>query len=92
MLEEGIKPLNDDSFTRWNWCFQQDSAMAHIAKLIQQWLTKHVPHVISTNKWTSASPDLSPLDYRLWNKLEEVAYPHRRVTLSGLKASIMKPA
>jgi hypothetical protein len=43
--------------------FQQDSAAAHKAKTIQEWLGRNILAFISAKDWSSGSPDLNPLDY-----------------------------
>ena len=51
-----------------NRSFQQDSAPAHKPQTTQQWQETNVPDFISTSDWPSVSPDLNPLDYKLWSK------------------------
>ncbi|QQP55469.1 Transposable element tcb1 transposase, partial [Caligus rogercresseyi] len=45
------------------YTFQQDSALAHTAKLVQSWLKKNVPNFWDFNTWPPNSPDLNPCDY-----------------------------
>jgi hypothetical protein len=47
---------------------------------------------IAAQDWPSGSPDINPLDYRLWSVLEEKACskPHRNI--ESLKADLMKSA
>jgi len=66
MLEDVLKSPNHTQFKNKHWVFRQDSALAHKAKTTQQWLEKNVPDVIRAENWPSDSPDLNPLDYRLW--------------------------
>ncbi|QQP52741.1 Transposable element tcb2 transposase [Caligus rogercresseyi] len=47
------------------YTFQQDSAPAHKAKLVQSWLKKNVPNFWDFNTWPPKSPDLNPCDYYL---------------------------
>ena len=75
-----------------NWSFQQDSAPAHKARTTQQWLETNVPDFISTSDWPSASPDLNPLDYKLWSKLQEMACKKRHPNIESLKRSLRKAA
>ena len=77
VLERLVKNLNNTLFHGQNWSFQQDSAPAHKARTTQQWLETNVPDFISTSDWPSASPDLNPLDYKLWSKLQEMACKKR---------------
>jgi hypothetical protein len=53
-------------------------------------LEVNLPGFIAAQDWPSGSPDLNPLDYRLWSILEEKACskPHRNI--ESLKADLMK--
>ena len=75
-----------------NWSFQQDSAPANKAQTTQQWLETNIPDFISTSDWSSASPDLSPLDYKLWSRLQEMACKKRHPNIESLKQSLRKAA
>lgn len=92
ILENVVKPLNDTLFAGKHWIFQQDSAPAHKAKSTQRWLELNLPEFIAAEDWPSGSPDLNPLDYRLWSVLEEKACskPHRNI--EGLKVDLVKAA
>jgi inhibitor of nuclear factor kappa-B kinase subunit alpha len=70
VLEPVVKPLTDTMFHGRHWCFQQDSAPAHKAKSNQAWCGVHLPSFISTQEWPSKSPDLNPLDYFVWSRLQ----------------------
>jgi hypothetical protein len=54
-----------------NWTYQQDGARPHIYRLSQKWCADHFPAFISKERWPPNSPDLSPLDYSLWNELAQ---------------------
>jgi len=43
MLLGVVKPLNATVFSGQKWVFQQDSAPAHKAKTIQEWLRRNAP-------------------------------------------------
>lgn len=92
MLEKVVKPLNPSLFKNKPWIFQQDSAPAHKAKTTQRWLEDNLPRFIKAEEWPSGSPDLNPLDYSLWQKLEALACskPHRNIEM--LKKSIKNAA
>ncbi|RVE44531.1 hypothetical protein evm_010816 [Chilo suppressalis] len=53
-------------FNNRHWVFQQDSAPAHRAKSTQDWLSAREIDFIRHEDWPSSSPDLSPLDYKIW--------------------------
>ncbi|RVE51208.1 hypothetical protein evm_004173 [Chilo suppressalis] len=50
-----------------HWVFQQDSLPAHRAKSTQDWLAAREIDFIRHEDWPSSSPDLSPLDYKIWH-------------------------
>jgi inhibitor of nuclear factor kappa-B kinase subunit alpha len=87
-----VKPLNTTVFSGQKWVFQQDSAPAHKAKTTQEWLRRNVPAFISAEDWPSGSPDLNPLDYKLWAVLEDMACRKRHNNLDSLKRSLVKAA
>jgi len=72
MLQEIVKTLSRTLFSGQEWVLQQDSAPAHKAKTTQEWLERNVPAFISTRDWPFGSPDLRPLDYKLWAVLEHM--------------------
>jgi hypothetical protein len=90
ILKPIVKDLGDTLFDGGNWAFQQDSAPAHGAKVVQGWLRANVPDFISTAEWPSASPDLNPLDYDIWSKLEMMACSKPHTSLDALKSSLLK--
>lgn len=87
-----VKPLTQTLFSNEHWIFQQDSAPAHKARTTQQWLKDNLPGFIACEDWPSGSPDLNPLDYRLWTVLEEKACskPHRNI--EALKRDLVAAA
>jgi inhibitor of nuclear factor kappa-B kinase subunit alpha len=92
VLQGVVKPLNTTVFNDQKWVFQQNSAPAHKAKTAQEWLRRHVPAFISAEVWPSGSPDLNPLDYKLWTVLEDTACRKRHNNLDNLKRSLLKAA
>lgn len=90
VLEHVVKPLNRTLFANKDWSFQQDSAPAHKAKLTQEWLKKNVKDFISPEDWPSGSPDLNPLDYKLWSVLEGMACSARHSNIESLKRALVR--
>ncbi|KAL4096580.1 hypothetical protein QTP88_021506 [Uroleucon formosanum] len=68
--EQGVKTR---AVNYQNDILEKDSAPAHKAKKTQRWLEVNLPGFIAAQHWPSGSPDLNPLDYRLWSILEERA-------------------
>ena len=57
-----------------DFVFMQDSAPSPHAKATQHFLRDNTPDFISSQEWTSQSPDLNPLDYSVWDILQELVY------------------
>ena len=60
-----------------DFVFMQDSAPSHRAKASQNFLRENTPDFISSQEWTTQSPDLNPLDYSVWDVLQELVYEGR---------------
>ena len=89
VLDPIVKDLSNSMFNNEPWTFQQDSAPAHKARMTQQWLQTNVPDFISTAEWPSGSPDLNPLDFKLWSVLEGMVCKRRHPSLDSLKRSLV---
>jgi len=63
----------------------QDSVPSHRAKATQNFLRDNTPNFISSKEWTPHSPDLNPLDYSVWDILQELVYEGRREPFTNLK-------
>ena len=56
------------------YVFQQDSAPAHRARDTVQLLQQEMPEFIAPDLWPPNSPDLNPVDYRVWGLMQERVY------------------
>ena len=54
--------------------FQQDGAPAHRACKTVELLKVETPDFIQPNLWPPNSPDLNPMDYKIWGILQELVY------------------
>jgi len=63
----------------------QNSVPSHRAKATQNFLRDNMPDFISSQEWTPHSPDLNPLDYSVWDILQELVYEGRREPFVNLK-------
>ena len=54
--------------------FQQDSAPAHHARDTIQLLQRETPDFIGPDLWPSNSPDLNPVDYKIWGVMQQRVY------------------
>lgn len=90
ILEPVVRHLGTTLFAGRHWVFQQDSAPAHKARTTQAWLEDCVPEFIRSEEWPSGSPDLNPLDYKLWQELENMACRRRHASIDSLKRALNK--
>jgi len=56
------------------YVFQQDSAPAHRARDTVQLLQQETPELILPDLWPPNSPDLNPVDHRVWGLMQERVY------------------
>jgi len=54
--------------------FQQDSTPVHRARPTVELLEKEVLDFISPSLWPPNSPDLNPVDYKIWSLIQERVY------------------
>ena len=69
--------------------FQQDSAPAHRARETVQLLQQQTPEFISPDLWPPNSPDLNPVDYRIWGLMQERVYKTPVGDVSQLKQRLI---
>ena len=70
ILEAALKPWAVNHFKGAHWAFQLDFAPSHKAKVTLEWLRNHVPGIISPEEWPASSPNLNPMDFRIWSFME----------------------
>ena len=51
--------------------FQQDSAPAHRARATVEYLRQATPEFILPDLWPPNSPDLNPVDYKIWDYVQK---------------------
>ena len=93
-LLPAIRQISGDFFV-----FQQDSAPAHRARDTVDLLRRETPEFIGPDLWPANSPDLNPVDYRIWGLIQERVYQtpirdiHGLITFwAELKQSIIDKA
>lgn len=85
-LLPAIKELSGSEF----FIFQQDSAPAHRARETVDLLSRETPDFISPTLWPPNSPDLNPLDYKIWSVLQERVYQTHIRDVDHLKQRIVE--
>jgi len=61
-------------FRLHNFIFQQDSAPAHRARDTMALLRREMPDFISPDQWPPSSPDMNPMDYKIWAVMQHRVY------------------
>jgi len=51
----------------------------------QQFLRQNIPDFIAADGWASYSPDLNPLNYCIWDILQDLAYEGQRLPFASLQ-------
>jgi len=68
-LLSAIRQVSDDFFV-----LQQDSAPAHKAHETIVLLQQETPAFLSPDLWPPNSPDLNPVDYKIWYVMQDRVY------------------
>lgn len=80
-----IRQLADDVYI-----FQQDNAPAHRARATVEYLNEATPQFISPDLWPPNSPDLNPVDYKIWGVLQDRVYQTRVRDVLELKERLIE--
>ena len=84
-LLPAIRALSGEFFI-----FQQDSAPAHRAYDTVEMLRLNTPAFIPPTLWPPNSPDLNPVDYKIWGVLQERIYKTRIRDVVHLKERLVE--
>ena len=77
-----------------DWIFIQDSAPSHRSVSTQSFLCDNCPAFVGADEWPPNSPDCNPLDYHVWNALQESLYKGQSgpfESLEQLEKAVKKP-
>jgi hypothetical protein len=84
-LLPAIRELSGDYYV-----FQQDSAPAHRAYDTMEMLRRETPEFISPAVWPPNSPDLNPVDYKIWGVMQDRVYKTRIRDVEHLKERLLE--
>ena len=70
--------------------FQQDSVPAHRAHATIKYLCQVIPEFISPDLWPPNSPDVNPVDYKIWGCVQEHVYQKPICDVDQLKQCLVK--
>lgn len=88
VLEAQVRPWLEANYSGRAYIWQQDGAPAHTARTTQAYLKDAFHEFWPSDFWPPSSPDLNPLDYSIWARMEAEACrtPHKNV--AELKAAV----
>src|SRR6218665_2022117 len=69
--------------------FKQDGAPAHRARETVEVLKKETPDFIPPNLWPPNSPDLNPVDYKIWGIMQDKIYRTKITDIEELRQRIV---
>ena len=70
--------------------FQQDNVPAHRARDTVRLLEQSTPTFIPPDLWPPNSPDLNPVDYKIWSVLQQRVYQSRVHNTDKLKQRLLQ--
>lgn len=68
--------------------FQQDGAPAHRARQTVELLQRCTPDFIPPTLWPPNSPDLNPVDYKIWSVMQDKVYKTKVKNIDDLRQRI----
>ena len=71
------------------YIFQQDGAPAHRARETVELLHNETPDFIPPTLWPPNSPDLNPVDYKIWSVMQERVYRTKVRDIEDLRQRIV---
>ena len=71
------------------FCFQKDSYPTHRARDTIELLRQETPDFIGPDLWPANSPDLNPVDYRIWGLIQERVYQTAVRDIDDLKQRLV---
>ena len=92
MLRTSVLPAIRTLYGNEEFYFQQDGAPSHYHRDVRAYLDHKLPgHWIGRRgpiEFPPRSPDLTPLDFYLWETLQNVVYRRKPATLAALREEI----
>ncbi len=88
LLSQQLLPMMRDVSGEF-FIFQQDSAPAHRARDTVRLLEQATPAFIPPDLWPPNSPDLNPVDYKIWGIMQQRVYQSRVNNVDELKQRLL---
>ena len=80
-----MRHISGDSFI-----FQQDNAPAHRARDTVEFVKREVPSFITPDLWPPNSPDLNPVDYKIWGIMQQRVYEMKITDITALREWLVR--
>ena len=90
ILTTEVLTWTNSHFGQRFWTFQQDSAPAHKATVVQDWCKDNFPGFITREEWPPNSPDLNPLDFSIWGIMKAKVGAVRHPNLNSIQQALEK--
>ena len=88
LLTQQLLPVVQE-ISRLFFILQQDSAPAHLARDTIKLLERETPTFIAPDLWSPNSPDLNPVDYKMWGEIQQRVYQTKVHDLDELKQRLI---
>jgi hypothetical protein len=89
LLSQHLLPAIRDQSGEY-YIFQQDSAPAHRAYETIEFLRRETPAFIAPSFWPPNSPDLNPVDYKVWSVLQDRVYRTKILNIQHLRERLIE--
>ena len=90
ILKDVLMPWIRRNYDPFKVMLVQDSAPAHGAKKVQDFLKENLPLMVPKDIWPSSSPDLNVCDYWLFGVIEGESNVTSHPSVNSLKAAIRR--
>jgi hypothetical protein len=90
MLDKEVIQALNEHYGVGNWVLQQDGAPCHTSKATQKYLKETLGSkgFWPKSMWPPNSPNLNPLDYHIWTRVESTACAKGHPNITALKRSV----
>src|SRR5277367_3156264 len=90
LLSEHLLPAMKELSANDFFIFQQDNAPSHRARETVELLKRETPDFISLLQGPPNSPDLNPVDYKIWSVMQERVYKTRICDVAHLRERLVE--
>lgn len=88
LLRTHVQPWIEDNYEPGSYVWRQDSAPAHTAQTTQNYLQQNFSDFWPKSVWPPGSPDLSPLNFAVWARVQHWSNAISHSNLNSLRRSV----